>query len=69
MSFPWFGRLAGQKNWMRKEVIITTYEKPQITVVASAVEAVHCTGHKDGGITDCPSVVSDHSVNAYEADE
>jgi hypothetical protein len=47
------------------------YEKPQIVFMASAMNAVQCTGQKRGGFPDneCPNPDPGRTQAAYEADE
>jgi hypothetical protein len=50
-------------------VITVKYEKPEITAMASAIQAIECSGSKAGGPTDCGEFISNKTTNAYEADE
>jgi|HubBroStandDraft_6_1064221.scaffolds.fasta_scaffold6006417_1 hypothetical protein len=52
---------------IRKEVKTMKYEKPEVVVLASAVESVRGAGKFQEGRLDSPA--PSYTINAYEADE
>lgn len=62
LDSSWLGKI-----WKRKEVNIMNYERPQVTLLATASAAIRAQAK---GISPVPDSASTYlSPNAYEADE
>jgi hypothetical protein len=66
-SCQWF-RENSVQSFCRKEVIIVKYEKPEVVVLGSALDAVKIMEKDQAGVKDS-TLGEGFTADAYEADE